>query len=152
MISRVPPALLTATLFTTALSVQAAGPDFTIELGKRVGAIQKNSPLAQLKDACGAKSVKPANLQGPEGATLKGASLADVEAENGGAFKVSGFDWDLGGFAHFERGKLAGKVMVRFYPTRPSDESLSGDKQISTGDKKLRAARPTVSELFVVLR
>jgi hypothetical protein len=195
MISRVLPTLLAAALFTTTLSVRAAEPDFTIELGKRVGAIQKSSTLAQIKEAYGAKNVKSANLPGPEGTTLKGAilfkggdremhviwndekpekevfdvqligkawvigdklklgaSIADVEAVNGGAFKVSGFDWDMGGFSDFKGGKLATKVMVRFYPAGQSDESLSGDKPISTTDKKLRAAKPTVTELFVVLR
>jgi hypothetical protein len=182
-------------LLAATFSAQAAEPDFTIELGKRVGAIKKNSTLAQLKEAYGSKNVKSANLPGPEGTTLKGAilfkggdremhviwnderpdkevsdvqligkawvigdklklgaSIADVEAVNGGPFKVSGFDWDMGGYANFEGGKLAAKVMVRFYPAGQSDESLLGDKQISTSNKKLRAARATVTELFVVLR
>ncbi len=82
-----------------------------------------------------------------------GAGIADVEAVNGGAFKIGGFDWDLGGYANFEGGKLEGEVMVRFYPSaESSDESLSGDKQISTSNKKLRAAKPTVTELYVSLR
>lgn len=172
----------------------AAEPDFTIELGKRVGAITKKSTLVQLKEAYGAKNVKSADLPGPEGTTIKGvvlfeggaremhviwndekvgkevfdvqligkawviagklklgAGLADVEAVNGGAFKVGGFDWDLGGFANFEGGKLDGKVMVRFYPDAQGDESLSGEKQIPSGDKALRKAKPVVTELFVVL-
>ena len=195
MISRSLPALLAAALLTIAISAHAAEPDFTIELGKRVGAIQKSSTLAQLKEAYGAKNVKTANLPGPEGTTLKGAilfkggdremhviwndekpekevfdvqligkawvigdklklgaTIADVEAVNGGAFKVSGFDWDMGGYANFEGGKLATKVMVRFSPAGQSDESLLGDKQIPTSNKKLRAAKPTVTELLVVLR
>jgi hypothetical protein len=41
--------------------------------------------------------------------------------------------------------------MVRFSPTCQADESLTGDKRISSGDKKLLAARPTVTELFAVL-
>jgi hypothetical protein len=192
MISRCLPALLA--LLTTTLSLQAAEPDFTIELGKRVGAIQKNSTLAQLKEVYGAKNVRSANLSGPEGTALKGAilfkgsaremhviwndekpdkevsdvqlignawaiegklklgaPLSDVTAVNDGDFRVSGFDWDLGGFADFKGGKLSGKVMVRFSPTCQADESLTGDKRISSGDKKLLAARPTVTELFAVL-
>jgi hypothetical protein len=175
--------------------IHAAEPDFTIELGKRVGAITKSTTLAQLKEAYGAKNVKRADLPGPEGTTLKGAivfaggeremhviwndekpekevfdvrlfgaswviagklklgaSIADVEAANGGPFKISGFNWDLGGFANFEGGKLARKVMVRFEPSADADESLSGDKQISSDSKKLRAAKPLVTKLFVVLR
>jgi hypothetical protein len=189
------PSTVFAALFALAFTTSAAAPDFTIELGKRVGAIKKNTTLAQLKEAYGVKNVKSADLPGPEGSTIKGAilfkggdremhviwndekpdkevfdvqligkawvigeklklgaSLADVESVNGGAFKVSGFDWDLGGFADFEGGKLAGKVMVRFYPSGESDESLLGDKQIPSSSKKLRAARPAVTELFVVLR
>jgi hypothetical protein len=81
-----------------------------------------------------------------------GASIEDVERANGGAYRVSGFDWDYGGFADFGGGKLAGKVMVRFYPTKPADESLSGDKWIASGDRKLRAARPEVTGITVVFR
>ena len=133
-------------LLTATCSLHAAEPDFTIELGKRVGAIKKSSTLAQIKEAYGAKNVKSANLPGPEGTTLKGAilfkggdremhviwndekpekevfdvqligkawvigdklklgaSIADVEAVNGGAFKVSGFDWDMGGYRELRR-------------------------------------------------
>jgi hypothetical protein len=182
-------------LLFAALSVQAAEPDFTIELGKRVGAIKRNSTLEQIQKAYGAKNVKATELPGPEGTKIPGAvlfkggeremhviwneerigqevfdvkligkawviseklkvgaSIADVETVNGGAFKVGGFDWDLGGYASFEGGKLDGKVMVRFYPSGQSDDSLLGEKQIPTGNKKLRAAKPTVTELFVVLR
>jgi hypothetical protein len=186
----VPALILLSISFT-----QAADPDFTIELGKRVGAIKKNSSLEQIQKAYGYKNVKAGELPGPEGSTIPGAilfkggdremhviwneerigqevfdvkligkawaideklklgaSLADVEAVNGGAFKVGGFDWDLGGYASFEGGKLDNKVMVRFYPLGQSDESLIGEKQIPTGNKKLRAAKPTVTELFVILR
>ena len=75
MISRSLSTLLATALLTTALSLRAAEPDFTIELGKRVGAIKKSTTLAQLKEAYGAKNVKSANLPGPEGTTLKGAIL-----------------------------------------------------------------------------
>jgi hypothetical protein len=185
-------------LLTVATAYAAdAGPDFTIEIGKRVGAIKKNSTLEQIEQAYGKKNVKAAELPGPEGSTIPGAvlfkggdremhviwneervgrevfdvklvgkawviseklklgaTIAEVEAVNGGPFQVAGFAWDLGGYASFEGGKLDRKVMVRFdHPSVQSiDESLVGEKQIPTGNKKLRAAKPTVSELFVVLR
>lgn len=184
-----------AVIFAFTLFSRAAEPDFTIELGKRVGAITKNSTLKQLKESYGAKNVKSADLPGPEGTTLKGAilfgggdremhviwndekpekevydvqlvgkawaiggklrlgaTLGDVESVNGGAFKVSGFGWDLGGIANFEGGKLGGMVMVCFDQTGPGDDSLVGDRQISSGDKRLRASKPVVIQLFVVLR
>lgn len=189
------PALLGAALLLFSASARAAEPDFTIELGKRVGAIKKNTTLAQLKEAYGAKNVKSTDLPGPEGSTIKGvilfeggknemhvvwneeklekeilevmligpawviegklklgASLADVEAVNGKAFEVGGFDWDLGGYVNFEGGKLEQKVMVRMYPSGESDESLSGEKQIPSGDKKLRKAKPTVTDLSIIFR
>lgn len=189
------PTLVGAVFIALSAPARAAEPDFTIELGKRVGAVTKNSTLEQLKEAYGAKNVKSADLPGPEGTTIKGvilfeggkhemhavwneeklgkeifdvlligpawviggklkvgASLEDVEAVNGGAFKVGGFDWDLGGYASFEGGKLDGKVMVRFYPSGESHESLSGEKQIPTGNKTLRKAKPEVTEMAVVFR
>jgi hypothetical protein len=186
-----------ALILLTGATAIAAGPDFIIEIGKRVGAIKKNSTLEQIEQAYGRNNVKATELPGPEGSTIPGAvlfkggdremhviwnderigqevfdvkligkawviadklklgaTIADVEAVNGGAFKISGFAWDLGGYASFEGGKLDRKVMVRFdHPNSESiDESLVGEKQIPTGNKKLRAAKPTVSELFVVLR
>ncbi|OAI56830.1 hypothetical protein AYO49_03505 [Verrucomicrobiaceae bacterium SCGC AG-212-N21] len=189
-----------ALILLVAAIAPAAEADFTIELGKRVGAIKKNSSLEQLQKAYGAKNVKATELPGPEGSTIPGAvlfkggdremhviwnderigqevfdvkligkawviadklklgaTIADVETANGGAFKIGGFAWDLGGYATFEGGKLENKVMVRFDPSPESiekslDTSLVGEKQIPTGNKKLRAVKPTVSELFVILR
>ena len=185
---------LSLIMIFSAFSLRAAEPDFTIEPGKRVGAVKRKISLEELKKAYGAKNVKEADLPGPEGSTLRGvilfeggdhemhviwndekigkealnvdlvgkawviagklklgATIADVEAVNGGAFKVGGFDWDLGGYANFEGGKLDTKVIVRFYPEGESDESLSGDKQIPSTNKTLRKAKPVVTELSVIL-
>lgn len=80
-----------------------------------------------------------------------GLSIAEVEKINGKAFQISGFDWDYGGYANFEGGKLAQKVSVRFEAGENSDPSLSGDKQIPTTNKKLRASGAKVSEISVFM-
>ena len=76
-----------------------------------------------------------------------GMTIAEVEKINGKPFKIAGFEWDYGGYANFEGGKLAGKVSIRFNPsTENVPEYLSGDKQLSSTDKQLRAAKPLVEE------
>jgi len=74
-----------------------------------------------------------------------GMTLEEVEKINGKPFKISGFAWDYGGYANFEGGKLLGKVSLRFNPsTEEIPEYLMGDKELSSTDKKLRAAKPMV--------
>ncbi|WP_395735831.1 hypothetical protein [Prosthecobacter sp.] len=76
-----------------------------------------------------------------------GMTVEEVEKINGKPFKIAGFEWDYGGYANFEGGKLDGKVSIRFSPTVENiPEYLSGDKQLSSSDKKLRAAKPVVDE------
>jgi hypothetical protein len=74
-----------------------------------------------------------------------GMSIEEVEKINGKPFKIAGFSWDYGGYANFEGGKLAAKVSLRFNPSIDEiPEYLVGDKEISSTDKKLRAAKPVV--------
>lgn len=74
-----------------------------------------------------------------------GMTIEEVEKINGKPFKVAGFSWDYGGYANFEGGKLAAKVSIRFNPsTEEIPEYLVGDKELSSTDKKLRAAKPVV--------
>ena len=76
-----------------------------------------------------------------------GMTVEEIEKINGKPFKIAGFEWDYGGYANFEGGKLAGKVSIRFSPTTENvPEYLMGDKQLSSTDKKLRAAKPLVDE------
>ncbi len=76
-----------------------------------------------------------------------GMTVEEVEKINGKPFKIAGFEWDYGGYANFEGGKLEGKVSIRFSPSVENiPEYLSGDKQLSSSDKKLRAAKPLVDE------
>ena len=74
-----------------------------------------------------------------------GMTIEEVEKINGKPFKVAGFSWDYGGYANFEGGKLAAKVSIRFNPsTEEIPEYLVGDKELSSTEKKLRAAKPVV--------
>ena len=76
-----------------------------------------------------------------------GMTVSEVEKINGKPFKIAGFEWDYGGYANFEGGKLAGKVSIRFNPSTENVPAyLSGDKQLSSTDKQLRAAKPLVEE------
>lgn len=82
-----------------------------------------------------------------ENGLKSGMTVEEVEKINGKPFKIAGFEWDYGGYANFEGGKLAGKVSIRFSPTTENvPEYLMGDKQLSSADKKLRAAKPLVDE------
>ena len=82
-----------------------------------------------------------------ENGLKSGMTVEEVEKINGKPFKIAGFEWDYGGYANFEGGKLEGKVSIRFSPTTENiPEYLSGDKQLSSADKKLRAAKPLVDE------
>jgi hypothetical protein len=80
-------------------------------------------------------------------------TIAELEKVNGKPFQVMGFGWDYGGFANFEGGKLAGKISVRFDPgDKEVPDSLSGDRQIPSTDKKLRALDPKIGEISVFMR
>ena len=82
-----------------------------------------------------------------ENGLKSGMTVAEIEKINGKPFKIAGFDWDYGGYANFEGGKLDGKVSIRFSPsTENVPDYLSGDKQLSSSDKQLRAAKPLVDE------
>lgn len=80
-----------------------------------------------------------------------GLSVSEVEKINGRPFKISGFDWDYGGYASFEGGVLERGLSVRF---KPGEESYSrevvGEKQVPSTSAALRAANPVVTELTVM--
>lgn len=79
-------------------------------------------------------------------------SIAELEKVNGKPYQVNGFGWDYGGWANFEGGKLEGKVSIRFSPEGDVDDSLNGDKQIPSTNKKLRAAKVSMTDISVSLR
>ena len=81
-----------------------------------------------------------------------GMTLAEAQKINGKPFEVSGFDWDYGGYANFEGGKLGFHVSVRFFPIGESySEKISGDVQIRSDDKTLLAAKPIVTAPISVM-
>ncbi|MES2595681.1 MAG: hypothetical protein V4662_10120 [Verrucomicrobiota bacterium] len=82
----------------------------------------------------------------------KSMSIAELEKVNGKPYQVNGFGWDYGGWANFEGGKLEGKVSIRFSPEGDVDDSLNGDKQIPSTNKKLRAAKVSMTDISVSLR
>jgi hypothetical protein len=89
-----------------------------------------------------------------------GTSLVDIEQRNGKPFKLSGFDWDYGGFANdFGGGALAKReggcrLGLRFYPDPKVSNAVSlkvaGDKTFSSNDPNMRAARPAVTEISIM--
>lgn len=87
-----------------------------------------------------------------------GMSLAEVEKANGRPFVLSGFDWDYGGYVTDWKGgaldapiKGGCKVQVRF--TVPEDapeaaaSAVSGDREIPSNDKNMRAVKPVIGSL-----
>jgi hypothetical protein len=89
----------------------------------------------------------------PQGVKI-GATIEDVQALNGKPFKISGFEWDYGGFAvNWEGGKLATPegsdchLMVRFMATSDSTpEGAMGDVELASD---VLAAKPRVSEFAI---
>ncbi len=81
------------------------------------------------------------------GGLKPGLTVKEVEALNGGPFKVGGFWWDYGGGANFEGGKLAEApggciVSVQFEPKAdiPADldvSTISGEVEIDSTDPLL---------------
>jgi len=96
---------------------------------------------------------------GPNGLHI-GSSLGDVEAANSKPFKLSGFDWDYGGYVNDLRGgKLdhIGKCTfgVRFgipdtrREASPIPDSVMGDRTLMSNNIDVIRAAPVVEELSV---
>lgn len=101
-------------------------------------------------------SVPPGDTS-PGGLRL-GMSIADVEELNGGPFKIFGFDWDYGGAANFEGGRLAEMpepchLMVTFqpsvaYPEGVDIDPITGDREVPSDLPLLRQVEPRVTALM----
>lgn len=84
-----------------------------------------------------------------------GDGIAKVQQINGKPFKLSGFDWDYGGYANdMQRGKLETlpggcNLSIRFEPSVNTNypEGISGEVTLSSADPKVRAVKPVVDEL-----
>lgn len=97
----------------------------------------------------------PANRAAAPDGVRPGMSIAEVEKLNGRPFTLSGFGWDYGGsVTDWKGGALAGPapggcvVSVRFaLPPDAADavtEKVSGDREFSSSDRNIRAAKPIV--------
>jgi len=97
----------------------------------------------------------------PEWASAEGVkvgmSIEEVEKINGKPFKLSGFEWDYGGNAlNWDGGKLEPAadakcgITITFSPTAENTpESTLGDKEITSNDKDVIAAKPVVARYTV---
>jgi hypothetical protein len=88
-----------------------------------------------------------------------GLNLAQLEKLNHKPFKVKGFDkdgtatvsdWDGGALASLAGGCKSG-VSLRADPKVPADTvaALAADKEYSSADPEMRAAKPAVSEILI---
>jgi hypothetical protein len=96
-----------------------------------------------------------------DGITL-GTPLKELERLNGGAFTLSGFDWDYGGtvLSWGDHGKLkekyqkAGTLVLRLAPPENAPAQLTnqvlGDKTFSSSIPAMQAINPTVSSMMVM--
>ncbi len=88
-----------------------------------------------------------------------GASLDAVVRRNGQPFRISGFGWDNAGLTAFQRGRLAAvpggcRIAVRFAPGVPEPlgrrfAPIMGNREVRSDHPLMRAARPTVTEIFL---
>jgi hypothetical protein len=88
-----------------------------------------------------------------------GTELVEVEKINGKAFKLTGFDWELGGRVTNWQGGALAKVpggcefRVGFNPWADAPDGardkVSGEKEFLSSDPNMRATMPTVSEIIL---
>jgi hypothetical protein len=95
---------------------------------------------------------------GPYGVKL-GTGVAEIQKIAGKRFEVSGFEWDLGGFANlqntkFEKVSGGCTLSLRFAPEKAIPEAkqykkLIGDTKIRSDDKLLREINPRVQFMTI---
>jgi hypothetical protein len=100
-------------------------------------------------------TVPPADTA-PGGVKI-GMPIAEVQALNGEPFTLTGFDWDYGGAAGFQSGKLANLpggcfLSLTFSPSKPApdqavSDAISGDKELTSDMRELVPVAPIVSEI-----
>jgi hypothetical protein len=87
--------------------------------------------------------------RGPAGLML-GATVAQVEQANGGAFTMSGFDWDYGGYVtDWKNGALSREpchVAIGFTP-HGQNYTAVGDSDFASSSAAVRSASPTVAQI-----
>lgn len=102
-------------------------------------------------------SVWPVAVTGLDKPVVNGATLAEIETMNGKPFTLTGFGWDLGGYANgWDGGRLDKPVggcnlSVRFDPAAdaPGDalDKVNGDVEFQSADSAVRQTRPVVIEI-----
>jgi hypothetical protein len=96
------------------------------------------------------------------GVTL-GTPVEKLEALNGAPFLLAGFDWDYGGvvLSWGDEGKLREAfqrkgIMVRLGPSEnppaKAMEAVEGDKSFPSNSPNMKAVKPFVQEITVILR
>lgn len=98
----------------------------------------------------------PAGDVAPGGVKL-GMTIEEVEALNGEPFAITGFWWDYGGSAGFQKGRLAElpddcRVLLTFEPTAElpagvDSGPISGDREVPSDLPLLRRVEPRVTEI-----
>ena len=87
-----------------------------------------------------------------------GASVEEIEKQNGKPFKLSGFGWDFGGnVTNLNGGALAKRnggcfLGITFDPgdvANPALDKVSGDTEFSSSDRNIRAVKPVVSQITI---
>jgi hypothetical protein len=102
-------------------------------------------------------STWPVAVTGLDKPVVNGSTLAEIEAMNGRPFTLTGFGWDLGGYANgWDGGRLDKPVggcnlSVRFDPASdaPGDalDKVNGDVEFPSTDSAMRQTRPVVNEI-----
>jgi hypothetical protein len=102
-------------------------------------------------------STWPVAVTGLDKPIANGATLAEIEALNGKPFTLTGFGWDLGGYANgWDGGRLEKPVggcnlSLRFDPASdaPGDalDKVNGDVEFLSTDPAMRQTRPVVIEI-----
>ncbi len=110
-------------------------------------------PAARVNPATISVSGENSAWTGPNTLSL-GQSLTDVEAANGTAFTLYGFQWDYGGtVADWRGGAFAPAngclTRVRFTATG-QDTGAVGDSEFASDSAEVRRAAPVVSEFALV--
>lgn len=102
-------------------------------------------------------STWPVAVTGLDKPVVNGTPLTEIEAMNGKPFTLTGFGWDLGGYASgWDGGRLEKPVggcnlSVRFDPASdaPGDalDKVNGDVEFLSTDRAMRQTRPVVIEI-----
>lgn len=92
-----------------------------------------------------------------------GSTLAELELANGGLFELAGFEWDYGGTLMNWRGQLdsvggdsrcvfGAVVTTNRNPPQAVYDKVLGDGTFSSSDAKMRALRPFVAKMGLVIK